>query len=84
MKGFEEDVRTPRKKSKGTPAFVAHHQVAIDHSVSNRTVMRWIERAEFPLPHTIRGTIRYWRRGDYEHYIKTGRWPAGAEFRAKH
>jgi predicted DNA-binding transcriptional regulator AlpA len=86
--GESMEAKPPRKpratKPRPAPLFVNHREIARDMGVSTRTVMRWVDRAEFPLPHSVRGILRLWLRSDYQYYVKTGRWPAGTEFRAKH
>jgi predicted DNA-binding transcriptional regulator AlpA len=73
--------RGPRKG--GGTVFVCHQEIARESGVCYRTILRWVDKGTFPLPHSIRGTLRLWLRADYGHYIKTGRWPSHMKMIAK-
>lgn len=59
---------------------VNHRRVAEWWDVHPKTLRRWVEKGEFPLPHSEQGTYLLFDRAIIDHRLRTGLWPAGTKF----
>ena len=48
----------------------------MEMGISTYSLRRAIERKELPRPHSFIGQLLMYRRADFEHYLRTGKWPA--------
>lgn len=63
---------------------VNHRRVAEWWDVLPRTIRRWVDRGEFPIPHSEVGTYLFFDRAIIDHRLKTGLWPSGTRFHGNH
>jgi len=71
-------VRAQRKPP--PPELIPIKVVAKRVGMSSKTLINWIAKGDFPLPHSVFQKTRLYRTDDIDVFIRTGKWPAGARF----
>jgi predicted DNA-binding transcriptional regulator AlpA len=64
-----------------TASLLTHRTVAKRLDIDTETLREWVAAGEFPRPRAIVRKTWLYPRDWIEHYIDTGGWPEGAEFR---
>jgi hypothetical protein len=64
----------------GVPRLMTHREVAQHFRVSSAGLRRWVEKGQFPLPHSRIAQTLYYREATISHRLLTGDWPDGVEF----
>lgn len=70
----------PRKRK--TLRLITHRSVAEMLDLNTTTLRNWVALGEFPEPHSVIAQTWFYDAAVIEHYVRTGRWPDGARFRA--
>jgi hypothetical protein len=75
---------TVRKKGSlldGAPELVNHRRVAGLFDVTTAALRTWVEKGEFPEPHSVIAQTWFYRADWIAHRLKTGEWPRGVVFK---
>lgn len=59
---------------------LTHRTVAAMMDVTTQSLRGWVERGEFPLPHSVIAATMFYEAARVESYIRTGAWPEGTRF----
>lgn len=65
----------------GKSELIRHKEVLARADMTLAEVKRRIEAGDWPLPHSVLDRTWRWRRDEVEHWLRTGEWPAGANFK---
>lgn len=69
-----------RKSSEFKVSLVNHRNVARAFDVTPETIRRWVEKGEFPSPHSALGSYLLFDRAVVEYRLEHGTWPRGTAF----
>jgi hypothetical protein len=85
---MSDATKKPRKKRapktgrlEGLPRLMTHREVAEHFRVTAACIKRWVEKGDFPEPHSIIVQTWFYREDTIAHRLKTGEWPKGTEFK---
>jgi hypothetical protein len=81
----EAKLKTKTKRARPSclddvPELVTHREVARLFAVTPAGLRKWVDRGEFPAPHSIIACTWYYRADQVAHRLKTGKWPASVKF----
>lgn len=62
-------------------SLVNHRVVARAFGVSTSTLMRAVQKGNFPVPHSILNSFYLFDKATIEHRLEKGTWPSGTKFR---
>lgn len=58
-----------------TQVWINHRHMAVAMGIQTQLLLRMIDRGEIPPPISIKGVTRFYKRRDFNRYLKTGTWP---------
>ena len=65
-----------------TRGLINHRKLAKLCDVTTKTLRAYVERGQFPMPHSIVEPLWFYRLDVVEHFLQTGNWPDGLRFSA--
>lgn len=68
-------------RTKPNRRLLTHRDVAAMISVDTETLRDWVEKGEFPRPHSKIERTMFFRAEVIEHWLDTGDWPEAANFK---
>lgn len=72
--------RPKRKASVELPELMTHRQAADIFCVTSAGLRKWVEKGQFPRPHSVICQTWYYRVDVIAHRVRTGEWPHGVRF----
>jgi hypothetical protein len=66
--------------AKLTPKLITQRQMAKLISIDTATLRGWVQKGEWPQPHSVVEQTWFFRAADFEYFLAEGVWPEGVRF----